>query len=48
MYARDALRPGNRFRGPAIVEQMDATTLVPPGWSVRVDAYLNLILEASA
>jgi len=26
IYDRDALRPGNRFAGPAIVEQMDATT----------------------
>jgi N-methylhydantoinase A len=48
IYARDALRPGNRFAGPAIVEQMDATTLVPPGTTARVDAYLNLILEATA
>jgi N-methylhydantoinase A len=47
IYARDSLRPGNRFAGPAIVEQMDATTLVPPGTTARVDAYLNLILEAS-
>ena len=46
VYARDSLRPGNRFAGPAIVEQMDATTLVPPGTTARVDAYLNLILEA--
>jgi N-methylhydantoinase A len=48
IYARDVLRPGNRFAGPAIVEQMDATTLVPPGMSARVDAYLNLILEATS
>jgi N-methylhydantoinase A len=47
IYARDALHPGNRFAGPAIVEQMDATTLVPPGTTARVDAYLNLILEAA-
>jgi N-methylhydantoinase A len=47
IYGREALRPGNRFAGPAIVEQMDATTLVPPGWTARVDAYLNLILEAA-
>lgn len=46
VYGRDALRPGNRFSGPAIVEQMDATTLVPPGMTARVDTYLNLILEA--
>jgi N-methylhydantoinase A len=48
IYARDLLRPGNRFIGPAIVEQMDATTLVPPGMTARVDAYLNLILETAA
>jgi N-methylhydantoinase A len=47
VYAREKLRPGNRFTGPAIVEQMDATTLVPPGWAARVDVYLNLILEAA-
>ena len=48
IYDRARLRPGNRFGGPAIVEQMDATTLVPPGMSARVDRWLNLILEASS
>ncbi len=48
VYARDRLAPGNRFAGPAIVEQMDATTVVLPGQSARVDAYDNIILEASA
>jgi N-methylhydantoinase A len=47
IYDRDALRPGNRFAGPAIVEQMDATTLVPSGMTARVDRWLNLILEAA-
>jgi N-methylhydantoinase A len=47
IYVRDALRPGNCFAGPAVVEQMDATTLVPPGMTARVDAYLNLILEVA-
>ena len=47
IYDRDALKPGNRLAGPAIVEQMDATTLVPPGMTARVDRWLNLILEAS-
>jgi N-methylhydantoinase A len=46
VYGREALRPGNRLAGPAIVEQMDATTLVPTGWTARVDSYLNLVLEA--
>jgi N-methylhydantoinase A len=47
IYSREALAAGNRFAGPAIVEQMDATTVVPPGMTARVDAYLNLILEAA-
>ena len=33
IYARDALRPGNRFTGPAIVEQMDATTWCCRAWT---------------
>jgi len=45
IYARDRLAPGMTFAGPAVVEQMDTTTLVPPGVNVRVDAYENLILE---
>jgi len=47
IYARERLRPGNRLAGPAVVEQMDATTLVPPGMTARVDRWLNLILEAA-
>jgi len=47
IYERDRLRPGNRFTGPAVIEQMDATTLVLPEMKVRVDPYLNLILEAA-
>ncbi|MDP2330021.1 MAG: hydantoinase/oxoprolinase family protein [Reyranella sp.] len=47
IYGRDGLLPGHRFAGPAVVEQMDATTLVPPGMTARVDVYLNLILETA-
>ncbi|HEY1933432.1 MAG TPA: hydantoinase/oxoprolinase family protein [Acetobacteraceae bacterium] len=46
VYDRDKLRAGNRIAGPAIVEQMDATTLVLPGMVGRVDRYLNLVLES--
>jgi len=45
VYSRDALKPGNRFWGPAIVEQMDTTTVVLPGMIACVDPYLNLLLE---
>ncbi|WP_108485147.1 hydantoinase/oxoprolinase family protein [Oceaniglobus ichthyenteri] len=45
LYARDKLRPGMEFAGPAIVDQMDTTTLIPPGVRARVDTLDNLILE---
>ncbi|MBI3647833.1 MAG: hydantoinase/oxoprolinase family protein [Actinobacteria bacterium] len=42
VYRRDLLRAGNRVQGPAIVEQMDSTTLVLSGQSARVDLHGNL------
>jgi N-methylhydantoinase A len=45
LYDRDRLGPGHAFQGPAIVEQMDCTTLVLPGQRVTVDAWLNLTIE---
>ena len=45
LYERDRLAVGTTIGGPAIVEQFDATTVIPPGWSARVDGLHNLILE---
>jgi N-methylhydantoinase A len=45
VYDRDQLHSGNRIIGPAIIEQMDATTLVLPDMIARVEPYLNIILE---
>ena len=44
LYERDRLAIGAIVGGPAIVEQFDATTVIPPGWSGRIDGYGNLIL----
>jgi N-methylhydantoinase A len=33
VYDRDALGAGDGFTGPAIVTQLDATTVVPEGWA---------------
>ena len=44
-YRRERLRPGNRFAGPAVVAEYSATTVLPPGWRSRVDAFENLLLE---
>lgn len=50
VYDRERLRAGNRIRGPAIVAQMDATTVVHPNHVGEVDEYLNILIrpEASA
>jgi N-methylhydantoinase A len=45
LYDRGRLLAGDRIEGPAIVEQMDATTLIVPGARATVDPYLNLIVE---
>jgi N-methylhydantoinase A len=45
VYDREKLGPGHRVAGPAIVEQMDATTLLLPGQAATVDPYLDLIIE---
>src|SRR5262249_52841379 len=44
LYERARLDIGATVEGAAIVEQFDATTLIPPPWSGRVDGYGNLIL----
>jgi N-methylhydantoinase A len=45
IYDRERLRTGNRIDGPAVIEQMDSTTLILSGQSTVVDPYLNLIIE---
>jgi N-methylhydantoinase A len=44
VYDRAGLRAGHRLLGPAVVEQMDATTLVLPGQAASVDRYRNIHL----
>ena len=45
IYARDALAATVRLDGPAIVDEMSSTTLVPPGDVLHVDAIGNLVIE---
>ena len=44
IWARRELPPGAAVAGPAIVEQLDATTVVPAGWRAEVDGFRNLAL----
>ena len=45
VYDRYALAPGSRVDGPAIVEERESTSVLPPGTSAAVDEYANLIVE---
>ena len=47
VLAREALAPGAERPGPVVVESMDTTIVVPPGWRLRVDARGVVLLEAS-
>ena len=44
VYQRGRLDVGARFAGPAIVDQLDATTVIPPGHIARVDAFKNILV----
>lgn len=44
IYDRSVLRPGDTIIGPAIVEQLDSTTVVWVDQTATVDEYLNLLL----
>jgi N-methylhydantoinase A len=48
IYQRDALSSASRIAGPAVIEQMDTTTIVPPGWNATVDRMANLLLSREA
>jgi N-methylhydantoinase A len=43
-YDRTRLRAGAPIEGPAIIFQVDSTTVVPPGWTFRKDAGGSLLL----
>lgn len=45
IFAAKALRPGNRIKGPAIIESTDTTYVVSPGWEFHIDPWRNGVLE---
>ncbi len=48
VLARGGLGAGLTFDGPVIITQLDATTLVPPGWRVEVRAAGSMMLRRQA
>jgi N-methylhydantoinase A len=47
VYERSLLQHGNRIDGPALVEQVDSTTLFYPAQSATVDEFGNLIIQVA-
>ena len=45
---REALGPGSSLNGPAIVKQLDTTTVLPPGVHTETDDSGNLINDVPA
>ena len=45
LYERERLGVGAKVKGPAIIEQFDATTVIPTGWHGQVDGYHDLVLQ---
>jgi N-methylhydantoinase A len=48
VYDRARLEAGNRVEGPAVVTEMDSTTLILPGHVGEVDRYGNLLLRPAS
>lgn len=47
-FERSLLKAGNIISGPAIIEQMDTTTMIPPRQKARIDKYGNIIIMVVA
>jgi N-methylhydantoinase A len=45
IYDRYALGAAAQLAGPAVVEELDSTTVVHPRYGLRVDGHGNLIIE---
>jgi len=44
---RDLLKPGRTYRGPAIISEYSATSVVPPAFSFHKDPHGSLVIERS-
>jgi N-methylhydantoinase A len=45
VYIRNRLKAGTKFSGPAVIEEDSATTVIPPGYQVRIDNLHNIIVN---
>ena len=47
VFSRAGLRPGQRMTGPAAIVEDGTTTIIPPGFSVRIAAGGEIVIEDS-
>ena len=47
IYDRYRLGPGSTVRGPGVVEEIDSTTVIHPGYMATVDEFGNMFLTGS-
>ena len=45
MFLREVIPAGATIEGPAILEQLDATTVIPPHWTGSVSANADLVMR---
>ena len=45
MYNRYDLSPGTNLEGPLVVEELESTTILPPGCKLSIDKYKNIIIN---
>ena len=45
IYNRYALKAGDNFRGPAVIEERESTAVAGPDTRISIDKYLNLIID---
>lgn len=45
VYSRYGLSPGTEIKGPAVIEERESTVVAGPDTTLRVDEYLNLIID---
>jgi N-methylhydantoinase A len=47
VYWREGLAAGSRLPGPVVIESVDSTTVVPPGWTTKVDERGYLLIQGA-
>lgn len=47
VYEREQLRAGTAMNGPAVIEQLDSTTVIPPGVPAVIDEWRNIRIHVS-